>query len=380
MIMYDACIITTIHPPFEARIWARGVLPLLEAGLSVKLISGWKVRGDPAGTRRFSSARIRPPRTRGDRLVYTIRLFLVTAACRARIYHFHDLDFLPFGVLLRILTRSHVIYDCHENYHLQIRHDKRWIPRYLRSGLAYATEMVERWSARILRTCIVPLPEMVERFRIRGVTVVCVQNRTAWSPARSMRHRPDIVYSGTIGANYGMHILLGIARELKRKGLGLRIYITLKNALDEDRNTLCALIAKEGLPIVVHDQVTADRIGELLSLGTVGLSLEQDTPEKRRAIPGKLFEYMAFGLPVVTSDVPTNREIVEQAGCGIVVPSSDAEAYVDAVQQLMGDPELLRRLQENGFRAIETVYSWAPEKSRLIELYSALLRRPLRGG
>lgn len=379
MSAFDVCIITTIHPPFEARIWARGVLPLLDAGLLVRMISGWRIDGDPTGTGRFSSMRVRPPVSRGGRVLYTTKVFFRATRCRARVYHFHDLDFLPFAVLLKMITGAHVIYDCHENYHLQVKNDKPWIPRSLRSGLSRAVDALERWSVRVLRLCIVTLPEWEQRFRHPGVTVVTVRNRTAWAPARNLPHGQHIVYSGSIGVNYGVNVLLGIAREIKKRGLPTRVFITLKNAASRDQDSILDSIESEQLPIVIHKQVSADRIGDFLSLGRIGLSIEQNTPEKRRAVPGKLFEYMAFGLPIVSSDIPNNRNIIEQAGCGLVVPAAEPAAYVDAIQRILGDGQMLTRFRENGFRAVETVFSWKREKDALIGLYRQLLRCPLGG-
>jgi glycosyltransferase involved in cell wall biosynthesis len=267
-------------------------------------------------------------------------------------------------------------YDCHENYHLQIRYDKPWIPRPLRSGLARVIDALERWCVRALRLCIVPLPEMEERFRHPMVAVITIRNRTAWSPARNLPHGPHVVYSGSIGANYGLNILLGIAREIKKRGLPHKVFITLKNAAPLDQNSLRVSIERDELPIVIREQVPADRIADFLSLGSIGLSIEQDTPEKRHAVPGKLFEYMAFGLPIVTSDIPNNRSIVEQAGCGLVAPAAEPAAYVDAIQRILGDAHMLAYLRENGFRAVETLFSWEQEKDHLIGLYRRLLRCP----
>jgi glycosyltransferase involved in cell wall biosynthesis len=56
----------------------------------------------------------------------------------------------------------------------------------------------------------------------------------------------------------------------------------------------------------------------------VGLSLLDDTPAFRDAVPTKLYEYLAAGLAVATTPLPRAAEIVTGSGAGVVVPDADA--------------------------------------------------------
>jgi glycosyltransferase involved in cell wall biosynthesis len=374
---FDACIITTIHPPYEQRIFARGVRVLLDAGLAVHLITPWKLTEDDRALKGLALTRVRLPRTRVGRIMHSSRVFARALRTRSRSFHFHDLDFLPFAVLLYVLKGVPVIYDCHENYELQIAQDKQWIPRGLRSALARFVRAFEARSVSVLKRCIVPVPEMVPKFASLGAYTVCIRNITSWPVQRSLVHGRDVVYSGSVSRNYGLYFLLEVSRFLQRMGFDRKILVTLRNASLEDEAVLRRAIAVEGLPIEIRPSALANRIGDFLSRGCVGLSLEQNTPEKRRAIPAKLFEYMAFGLPIVSTDNPANEEIVAGAGCGIVVGAGDAMGFARAVMTLLGDDALRVTLRENGFTAIQGRYSWEEERRKLIRFYSHVLKRPL---
>jgi glycosyltransferase involved in cell wall biosynthesis len=91
------------------------------------------------------------------------------------------------------------------------------------------------------------------------------------------------------------------------------------------------------------------------------------------AYPTKLFEYMAAGVPVVASDFPLWREIVDGAGCGLLVDPNNPRAVADAIVQLMSEPERAAALGLNGRRAVRTTYRWEPQGQRLLDLYARLL-------
>ena len=101
-----------------------------------------------------------------------------------------------------------------------------------------------------------------------------------------------------------------------------------------------------------------DRALQLLAGASVGLSLLQDRPNYRHSRPTKLLEYMAAGIPVVSTPLPAAAAIVEGHKCGVIVPFEDPVAAASAVRQLLGDPKLRRRLGENGRRAACEHYNW----------------------
>ena len=96
------------------------------------------------------------------------------------------------------------------------------------------------------------------------------------------------------------------------------------------------------------------------------------TPNYVDALPIKLFEYMAAGMPVIASDFPVWREIVDDAGCGLLVDPRDPAAIAAAVNELMADEPRMRALGESGKQAVLNKYSWAAEADKLVKLYATL--------
>ncbi|VEB45455.1 Capsular glucan synthase [Chromobacterium violaceum] len=124
----------------------------------------------------------------------------------------------------------------------------------------------------------------------------------------------------------------------------------------------------------VNDLGVLDRKGvaEVLARSKIGLVTLFPTPNYVDALPIKLFEYMAAGMPVIASDFPVWREIVADAGCGVLVDPQDAAAIAAAINELLGDEERMRKLGESGKRAVLSKYSWAAEADKLVALYASL--------
>jgi glycosyltransferase involved in cell wall biosynthesis len=371
LVASDICVITTIHPPWDARIYFRETVALAEAGFQVVFISTWPEDPHRLPNLRWVTTPTLAKRT--DRLIHGFRTFRAALRERPRAYHFHDLDFLPWAILLKWVRRVPVVYDCHENYPEEILHNKPWIPPLLRRFLAGAVRRFESASVRILHWVIVPVPSLRAKFEAMGASCTTVRNVANLLPRPDLAHEPGLLYLGSLSESYGLDTLLEIMRQLKAGGLDLPLIVTDKFGSPEIQRRIEEAVEKEGLAIRVMPRISANRLDEYARLASIALATEQPTPERILALPTKLFEYMAYGLPMVASDLPLTREVVERAGCGILVPPADAGAYVEAILRLHADESLRREHAEAGFAAVEGEYSWDQEKRQLQALFRSLL-------
>jgi glycosyltransferase involved in cell wall biosynthesis len=118
-----------------------------------------------------------------------------------------------------------------------------------------------------------------------------------------------------------------------------------------DRDDICALLgrARAGL-VVLH-------------------------PEQNFVVsqPIKLFEYMAAGIPVIASDFPLWRSIIEKAGCGILVDPFRPEQTAEAIERLLIDSALAEEMGRRGRKAVEECFNWNAEENTLLSFYSSII-------
>ena len=117
-----------------------------------------------------------------------------------------------------------------------------------------------------------------------------------------------------------------------------------------------------------------DRIGVKATLdrSKAGLVTLHPVVNYLDALPVKMFEYMAAGVPVIASHFPVWREIVELHECGLCVDPLDPAAVAKAIDFLIAHPEEAQRMGGNGQRAVQNIYNWRIEEAKLLAFYCSL--------
>jgi len=367
--------LTSVHPPSDIRIFFKECRSLAAAGYEVVLVT-------PGGKDRFVDGvqvrAITKAARRLERMTKTVwAVYRAAIRERAEIYHFHDPELIPVGLLLS-LRGKRVIYDIHEDVPRLIL-SKYYLPVWVRSFIGNVVEVIENFAARRLSALVSATPHITKRFRHLNARVVTVQNFPLLgeladdTPATSWQRREAAVaYIGTIMVSRSIREMVG--------ALGL---------LPENRAAEL-LLAGTYFPESLRDEVIElpgwERVRELgfldrravkQALGRVraGLVLLYPEPNYVYSQPIKMFEYMAAGIPVIASDFPLLREIVEGADCGRLVDPLDPRAIADAIEYLLGYPEKAEEMGRNGRRAVEERYNWENEKRKLLALYRELLSK-----
>ena len=364
--------ITTVHPPFDTRIFHKQAKTLARAGYEVVLIAQHDGDEMVDGVKIVALPK---PRNRFARIFgLTWRAFHLSLRERAEVYHFHDPELLPIGVLFKVFTRAKVVYDVHEDVPEQIL-TKHWIPRLLRRPLARVFNAFEKLLARALDAVVVATEGIAEKFAHLKPIVIHNYPDLGMLPNPSTRHGEGkekvLVYVGGISKIRGA-IEMVKALEHLNPAWDIRLDLIGKFEPPELEQEL------QGLPgyrrVRFLGWLPWSAAWKHAQITFAGLVLFHPAPNHTNSLPNKLFEYMAAGLPVVASNFPLWKEIVEGNRCGITVDPLDPKAIAQAIEYLLTHPEEARQMGENGRRAVEEKYNWEREKEKFLKLYAELLK------
>ena len=102
----------------------------------------------------------------------------------------------------------------------------------------------------------------------------------------------------------------------------------------------------------------------------MGLLIDDGQYGKMEGLPTKVYEYMAAEMPVLISDFPYNRKIIEKHRFGLVANPTDVEDIAAKITWLLEHPEEAEKIRKNGKRLLEAEFTWErAAEPELLRLY-----------
>lgn len=312
------------------------------------------------------------------RLVFLAMFLREIVRARPDVIHAHDAAMLLPGSIGARLTGAKLVYDSHELASSVPYRERMWaafvsgIER-LTIGRCEAVITVSDGIAQRLR----------ERYRLarkptvlRNVSELRVSGRGGLRASLGIdRQRPLILHQGAPAPDRGCEVLIAATREVQAHlvflGSGEPEFV---RGLTELASS-CEMSERMSiLPSVPLEDLLAHT-----AEADVGVTLLQDTCENHRlALPNKLFEYITAGVPVVASDLPEMRTIVEGYRIGWCVRPDDPRAVAEGLRLALesrGDAQLAERL-----RKAAGELCWEVERHKLTDLYVDLSGREAMPG
>lgn len=382
------CHVALIHPRIDRRILFKECATLARAGYDVHLISPpAETAVSVAGVTFHDVPELQGKATAPWRCLQVYRL--ARREVRADVYHIHEFWLIPFGLAMVWFGGAKVIYDAHEDYASNVSSRARRMPGLVVRLLGRLVAGIEAFAARRMAHVVTVVDSIAERFLTQTPHVTQVRNyavaeRLPQAPPAEQEYRsrdPVVVHTGSISVDRGGDVMLDAMVLLKRRGVAARL-VAVDRFLaggESARQRFFERIGELGVEDVVElvPEVPYDELGRYLSRARVGLSLLVPRTWYAEATPTKIFEYMAYGLPMVANRLACHKTFIadEQAG---VLTEFDGESLADGIARLLEDPGKSYTMGCAGFRAFRERYTWESQGRHLLAVYEEVAG-PARG-
>ncbi|MEA3376421.1 MAG: glycosyltransferase family 4 protein [Chloroflexota bacterium] len=376
--MKKVAILSSVHIALDNRVFYREARSLKRAGYDVTLIAVHPHDEIKDGVHILGLPRV----ARWQRPLLWPRLLRRALETDADIYHFHDPELLLMTPWLRLITGKPTIYDVHEAYPDFIR-VKDYMPAWVRYPIAWVFGWLEPVLARLQSALVFADDQIAANFEGVDRPKTTLFN----FPARSFvaeaveatetvdRRDPVILHLGGHERNRGTRLMVEAFHRVRSQLPDARLLLVGHFMPPELEQELRQQIAHCGVDraVSITGRVPFEEIGTHLKRPSVGWVPWQPVPKNQKNIPTKLFEYMAYGLPVVSSNLDSTRPFVHDAENGYLVVADDPEAHAEALVKLLRNPGRARAMGRRGQRLVETRYNWGEMEERLLALYQELL-------
>ncbi len=195
-------------------------------------------------------------------------------------------------------------------------------------------------------------------------------------PARreeAQRNRLQVVYVGFMSRQDGLDLLIQSIEELvqnrKRNDTDF-VLIGGGTMLRE----LKSMVSTKNLDLFVKftGQIPHSEVLRYLAASDIGVAPDPKTPMNDNSTMIKLFEYMAFGLPIVLFDLKEGRRTAGAAA--LYAQPNDPVDFAAQIDRLLCNRQLREELGRTGRRQVEAHMNWDTEKISLLDAYSAAMR------
>lgn len=294
--------------------------------------------------------------------------------------HCHDLQALPLGLFLKGMGKApKCIYDMHELETERKTLKKRSIWQRLAKGL----------EKRLINHCdaLITVSESIadvlyDWYEIsRPVVIRNVQKSAPHRFSTKLREHPQLhhidpniciaIYAGKIVPGRGLEALIEAGTYLNRV-----VIVLMGSGITGYRNTIKKKVGENNLEgkVFLLPPVSPDLVHEYLCSADLGLMPTQNVCLSYYLGAGnKLFHYLMAGLPVVVSNHPEKKKIVERFNVGRVCHEKDPRDIAKAIQMLADDDETRRKLSRNALKS-RRVLCWENEEKKLLQIYQKLER------
>jgi len=370
MINTDILLVTSVHPPFDTRIYHKFYCSLKKENFKIKILlpNQLDLAYNNSDFISFKNAN-----SLFKRACVYFKILKKCKKIKPSIIIFFDPDLLPLMILYRIFSKTKVIFDNHEDYpsYLML---KKSIP----IGLRHLCKIVFLFFFKISEVTldfILYSDQFTAGYSKEKHKQNIIYNFPIVTDIPKKTKKYDLIYPGSIDLDVCQR-LMKIAEELNKLQRQIKFTILGRDVSDESRSVIQGFSCKfQNVKLLFIEDVSYKSVQEFISESRIGLLPLPNIEKFRKNIPTKLFEYMLHSIPILASDLPPISYFLEKTnGNYLITEKCYQKSYATSISEILADYDVFRKKCKTNFKILEQRWNWdKTEKPKLIKIISKLL-------
>lgn len=338
---------------------------LLNEGFEILLI-GRKLKNSLPLERVYPTYRMQLFFTKGFAFYaeYNLRLFIKLLFIRKDILVANDLDSLLPNFLISKLFKKKLVYDSHELF--------TEVPELMtRPKVKNVWLKIERWIFPKLKNVTTVCESIATYYhKLYGVSVSVVRNVPLKKQLLAVgafpfdtKNKKIIIYQGALNKGRGLELLIETMSLLAN---WILVIVGDGDLADDLKTKVSTSMLVE--KVFFMGKLMPDQLKKLTPLASVGVSIEEDIGlNYHYALPNKLFDYIHAKVPILVSDLPEMRRIVEDYTVGAVLRERNSFHLAKQLDEIVKQPKTAWH-----FDKASSELNWQKEEKQLLDIYRNL--------
>lgn len=289
---------------------------------------------------------------------------------------FFDPDLLPFMELYKVLTKSIIVFDNHEDYpsYLMV---KESIPLLVRKVVKDSFLLLFRFGKRVL-DYIFYSDQFTSGIDHRQTNEAIIYNFPIITIFPAVEKKFDVIYPGSIDLNICQR-LLNIAGELEKSSNKVISFLIIgRDVSDANREQIHEFISNHRrIKVEFFEDLPYPEVQNYISASRIGIIPMPDIEKFRRNIPTKMFEYMMHAIPIVASNLPAiSFFLKDMKGSFLINETNYASDYGKKILEILSDYPYFEALSKKDFSHLVDNWNWEKtEAPKLNEIIHMLMKK-----
>ena len=299
---------------------------------------------------------------------YNIRLFFFLLFRKADLFLANDLDTLPANYLCSKIRGKGLVYDSHEYF--------TEVPELINRKTVHRIWMwIERHTVPHVKNAYTVCQSLADDYYIKYQTRFSVIRNLPLLNTKVVNYdsinipkdKKIIIYQGALNIGRGIEYVISSMKYLYNA-----IFIIVGNG--DIENQLKVLTKKEGVEekVLFLGTIPLEQLSSVTKLAHLGVSLEENLGlNYYYSLPNKIFDYIKACIPVLSSDFPEQKKVVEGFQVGEVSDERNPEKLAQIIHIMLTDEVKRDRWKNNLTKASEEL-CWEKEEKLLLEFFRNL--------